>query len=59
MEVGLGVAFVLASAIAAASTQLPDECKLPAAREQAVRDHPTGRGYGEIGAWFAEQGDLK
>ena len=59
LKVELGIAFLLASAIAVASTQLPDECKLPASGEQAIRDNPNGKSYGQIGAWFAEQGDLK
>src|ERR1700730_2579325 len=59
LKVELGIAFLLASAIAVASTQLPDECKLPASGEQANRDNPNGKSYGQIGAWFAEQGDLK
>lgn len=59
MKVYLGVALALASAMGAASTQLPDECKLPAYAEQAIRNNPTGKLYGETGAWLVEQGDLK
>jgi tetratricopeptide (TPR) repeat protein len=59
MNLEVGLALVFASAIAAPSTQLPAECKLPANSEQAAHDHPTAKTYGEIGAWFAQQGDLK
>ena len=55
----LSLGSVLACAIAAASTQLPLECKPPADRQQAVRDNPTAKGYGAIGTWFSEHGDPK
>ncbi|HEX7156051.1 MAG TPA: tetratricopeptide repeat protein, partial [Burkholderiaceae bacterium] len=53
---GLGCALGCA---VAAWAQLPEGCKVPADRERALHDNPTSRTYGEAGAWFAGEGDLK
>lgn len=59
MRVLLGLGIVLATVFPASSTQLPEECTLPAAREQALRDNPSAKLYGETGGWFAELGNLR
>jgi tetratricopeptide (TPR) repeat protein len=58
MKTALGLGFVLASACAAPSAQIPEECKLPVHREQVLRDNPSAKAYGETGAWFSKQGNL-
>ena len=58
MKAALGLGLVLASACAASSAQLPEECKSSAYREQILRDNPTAKAYGETGAWFFKQGNL-
>jgi hypothetical protein len=59
MKAALGLGLVLASACAASSAQLPEECKSPAYREQALRGNLSAKVYGETGAWFSEQGNLR
>src|ERR1017187_8057532 len=50
---------VLAGAFAASAAPLPGECKPPASGVQAIRDNPSAKVYDAVGAWFAEQGNLK
>ena len=42
-----------------AAAQLPDTCKAPTSASHAPAGTPPARVYDAVGAWFAEQGDLK
>lgn len=42
-----------------AAAQLPDTCKLPASASHAPPGTPPARVYDAVGAWFAENGNLK
>jgi len=54
MKFALRLAFLLSPVIAAFSKQLPEECKPPASLEQALRDEPPAKVFGQIGTWFEQ-----
>jgi tetratricopeptide (TPR) repeat protein len=58
MKAALSLGVVLASACAAPSAQMAEQCKLPAHQAQVLRDNGTAKAYGETGAWFSKQGNL-
>jgi tetratricopeptide (TPR) repeat protein len=58
MKAALGFGILLASACAAPSAQMAEQCKLPAHQEEVLRDSRTAKAYGEAGAWFSKQGNL-
>ena len=57
MKTKVGCGLVIACTFAAA--QLPEECKPPESGVKAIRDNPSAKVYDAVGAWFAEQGNLK
>ena len=59
MKVALGLGLVLATGFSASSAQLPKECKPNSDNEEAIRDSPSAKVYGQTGHWFEKQGNLK
>src|SRR6516225_6064945 len=59
MKVALGLGLVLATGFCAFSAQLPKECKPNSDNEEAIRDSPSAKVYGQTGHWFEKQGNLK
>src|SRR5215469_14068731 len=59
MKFALGLGLVLATGFSASSAQLPKECKPNSDNEEAIRDSPSAKVYGQTGHWFEKQGNLK
>jgi tetratricopeptide (TPR) repeat protein len=59
MKITPSLGLILFFALTESSAQLPEECKPPAAVEQAIRDNPSAKTYMEAGSRFVDQGNLK
>src|SRR2546421_279459 len=57
VKLRFGLPFLLSPGITGLPAQLPEECKPPASLEQAIRDKPSAKAYGETGTWFEQHGN--
>ena len=58
MKVSLGLGLILASLFTVSSAPLPEECKVSAFGEQALRNNPSAKVYEQAGAWFLDQNNV-